>query len=142
MTAGCFRATGRRRPWNDVKAHQNAFAFASPDWPDGTGDNPLYVEQRYGPDISGQVYVPTDLVNQNGVGDPDLVGPGSGGNQGFFGGSTPGSVTPDRPMGVSKRSYTTRFTGLSAANRRWGRCLGRTWPDLTLPSGCVTPISS
>jgi len=26
-------------------------AFASPDWPDGNGDNPLYVKQRYGPSI-------------------------------------------------------------------------------------------
>ena len=37
--------------WNYFRPDQAALppAFASPDWPDGTGDNPLFVEQRYGP---------------------------------------------------------------------------------------------
>jgi tyrosinase len=73
--------------WNYFKPGQDALppAFASPDWPDGKGDNPLYVPQRYGPDNNGKVYVPTDQVNLDALGDPDFIGPGSGGSQGFGG---------------------------------------------------------
>jgi len=47
--------------WNYFKANQNQLpnAFASPDWPDGRGDNPLYVRQRYGP--NSQTVTPTSL---------------------------------------------------------------------------------
>ncbi|HEV2186400.1 MAG TPA: tyrosinase family protein [Stellaceae bacterium] len=73
--------------WNYFKPNQNALppAFMSPDWPDGKGDNPLYAPQRYGPNNDGNIYVPTDQVNQDALGDPDFVGRGSGGSQGFGG---------------------------------------------------------
>jgi len=47
--------------WDYFKANQNQLpnAFASPDWPDGRGDNPLYVRQRYGP--NSQTVTPTSL---------------------------------------------------------------------------------
>jgi tyrosinase len=88
--------------WNYFKSGQNQLpaAFASPDWPDGTGDNPLYVLQRYGPDNDSNVYIPLDQVDQNALGDTKFTGAGSGGSQGFggvntgfaHGGSTHGGV--------------------------------------------------
>jgi len=60
-------------------------AFASPDWPDGRGNNPLYVEQRYGPNNDGNVYVPVSRINLNALGDPDFTGVASGGSPGFGG---------------------------------------------------------
>jgi tyrosinase len=76
--------------WNYFKPNQNPLppAFASPDWPDGTGDNPLFVTQRFGPDGSGSVFIPLDQVDQNALGDGKFVGPGQGGSQGFGGVNT------------------------------------------------------
>ena len=73
--------------WNYFAPNQAALppAFASPDWPDGMGDNPLFVEQRYGPNGDGDVFVPTGLVNLNALGDPDFTGVSSGGSPGFGG---------------------------------------------------------
>src|ERR1700733_11591830 len=73
--------------WNYFKPKQNRLpaAFASADWPDGHGDNPLYVPQRYGPNNDGHVQVPVNLINLNALGDPDFVGAGNGGSQGFGG---------------------------------------------------------
>jgi tyrosinase len=73
--------------WNYFKADQDALpaAFASPDWPDGRGNNPLYVEQRYGPNNDGNVYVPVSRINLNALGDPDFTGVASGGSPGFGG---------------------------------------------------------
>lgn len=73
--------------WNYFKPNQNALppAFASRDWPDGTGDNPLFVERRFGPDNNGNVFVPMDQVDLNALRDTKFVGPGSGGSPGFGG---------------------------------------------------------
>jgi tyrosinase len=73
--------------WNYFKPNQNQLppAFASPDWPDGKGNNPLYVKQRYGPDDNGKVYVPMDEVNLKAMDDPDFTGVASGGSPGFGG---------------------------------------------------------
>ena len=73
--------------WNYFKPNQNRLpaAFASPDWPDGTGDNPLYVEQRYGPNNDGTVIVPVDMINLDGLTDPDFSGSTGGGSPGFGG---------------------------------------------------------
>jgi tyrosinase len=73
--------------WNYFKAGQNALppAFASADWPDGKGDNPLFVTQRYGPNSDGKVFVPTDQINLGAMGDPDFTGVASGGSPGFGG---------------------------------------------------------
>ncbi|GAA4401822.1 tyrosinase family protein [Fodinibacter luteus] len=60
-------------------------AFASPDWPDGVGDNPLFVSQRYGPNGDGDVFVPLDQVNLAALGDPNYTGVSGGGSPGFGG---------------------------------------------------------
>ncbi|MGJ4944712.1 tyrosinase family protein [Bradyrhizobium sp. HKCCYLS1011] len=76
--------------WNYFKPDQNKLppAFASKDWPDGTGDNPLFVEQRYGPDNNGTVFVPMDQVDENALGDARFVGGADGGSPGFGGVNT------------------------------------------------------
>ncbi|HEU4416265.1 MAG TPA: tyrosinase family protein, partial [Candidatus Angelobacter sp.] len=73
--------------WNYFKPNQFKLppAFASPDWPDGKGDNPLFVEQRYGPNDDGDVYVPVNQINLNALSDPDYTGVASGGSRGFGG---------------------------------------------------------
>jgi tyrosinase len=73
--------------WNYFKPNENQLppAFASANWPDGTGDNPLFVPQRYGPNNDGNVNVPMDQVNLNALGDPDFTGDASGGSPGFGG---------------------------------------------------------
>jgi tyrosinase len=73
--------------WNYFKPGQSKLppAFASPDWPDGTGDNPLYVTQRDGPNDDGNVFVPVNAVNLNALNDPDFTGVPSGGGPGFGG---------------------------------------------------------
>ncbi|GAB7529090.1 hypothetical protein PS3A_14990 [Pseudomonas sp. 3A(2025)] len=73
--------------WNYFRTGQNGLppAFSSPDWPDGTGDNPLYVVQRYGPDNNSEVYVPLDYVNEDALGEPEFTGVSSGGSPGFGG---------------------------------------------------------
>jgi len=76
--------------WNYFKQNQDALppAFASAHWPDGQGDNPLYVPQRYGPNNDGGVYVPINMINLNALGDPDFSGVASGGSPGFGGVNT------------------------------------------------------
>jgi tyrosinase len=73
--------------WNYFKTGQNALppAFASPTWPDGNGDNPLFVPQRWGPGNDGNVLIPMDQVNLDAMTDPDFTGVDSGGSPGFGG---------------------------------------------------------
>jgi len=73
--------------WNYFKPNQSALppAFASPDWPDGQGDNPLFVPQRYGPAGDGNVFVDLSQVNLDAMTEPDFTGVGSGGSPGFGG---------------------------------------------------------
>lgn len=71
--------------WNYFKQPGLPPAFGSADWPDGTGDNPLFVEQRYGPNGDGNVFVPLSDVNMNALGEPDFEGVASGGSPGFGG---------------------------------------------------------
>jgi tyrosinase len=76
--------------WNYFKPGHDALppAFGSADWPDGKGDNPLFVEQRYGPNSDGNVFVPVSEVNMTALGDPDFAGDASGGSTGFGGVNT------------------------------------------------------
>ncbi len=76
--------------WNYFKPNQNQLppAFASPDWPDGQGDNPLFVAQRFGPNNDGNVFVPMDQVDQNALGDSQFIGASDGGSPGFGGVNT------------------------------------------------------
>ena len=73
--------------WNYFKPHQSKLppAFASPDWPDGHGNNPLFVKQRYGPNNDGKVFVPLEYVNLKALNDHEFTGPGSGSSPGFGG---------------------------------------------------------
>jgi tyrosinase len=73
--------------WNYFKPNQFQLprAFGSPDWPDGQGNNPLFVQRRYGPNNDGNVYVPLSMVNLNAMNDPDFTGVASGGSPGFGG---------------------------------------------------------
>jgi tyrosinase len=73
--------------WNYFKAHESKLppAFGSANWPDGHGNNPLYVPQRYGPENNGKVYVPVKEVNLKALNDPDFTGVSSGGSPGFGG---------------------------------------------------------
>src|SRR5215471_2957604 len=76
--------------WNYFKPNQDALpsAFASANWPDGQGDNPLYVPQRYGPNNDGNVFVELDQVNMTALGDPNFTGDDSGCSPGFGGVNT------------------------------------------------------
>jgi tyrosinase len=116
--------------WNYFKPNQNQLppAFATADWPDGSGDNPLYVEQRYGPDDDGSVYVPMDQVDQNALGDPDFIGPGSGGSQGFGGIST-GFSHGGRTHGGVETQPHDMVHGLVGGGDMQTRGL-MSWPDL------------
>jgi tyrosinase len=73
--------------WNYFKPNQDGLppAFGSADWPDRNGDNPLFVNQRYGPNNDGDIFVPLAAVNMNALGDPDFTGVASGGSPGFGG---------------------------------------------------------
>jgi tyrosinase len=73
--------------WNYFGPGQSALppAFASEDWPDGKGNNPLFVTQRYGPNNDGNVYIPLNQVNLKALGDPVFTDGGGGGSQGFGG---------------------------------------------------------
>ena len=74
--------------WNYFARNENDLppAFATRDWPDGTGDNPLFVEQRWGPDKDGKrVYVPPEAVDLRALDEPDFTGRAQGGSPGFGG---------------------------------------------------------
>jgi len=74
--------------WNYFKPQQNQLppAFASPDWPDGHGDNPLFVAQRYGlQGTGGDIVLQLNQITLAQLGDGHFTGPGSGGNPGFGG---------------------------------------------------------
>ncbi|MBV9826884.1 MAG: tyrosinase family protein [Alphaproteobacteria bacterium] len=73
--------------WNYFKPNQDRLpiAFGSPDWPDGTGDNPLFVVQRYGPNNDGNITIPVDAIDLTALADPDFTGSDQGGSPGFGG---------------------------------------------------------
>jgi tyrosinase len=73
--------------WNYFNPGQSELppAFASPDWPDGQGDNPLFVKERWGPDGDGHVHVLVDLINLDALGEADFTGSADGGSTGFGG---------------------------------------------------------
>lgn len=61
--------------WNYFKPRQARMplAFGEPDWPDGIGNNPLFVRARYGPAGNGTVFVPTNLVNLQAMNETDFT---------------------------------------------------------------------
>jgi tyrosinase len=116
--------------WNYFKSNENQLppAFASADWPDGNGDNPLFVTQRYGPDGDGNVYVPMDQVDLDALGDAEFVGAGSGGSQGF-GGVNTGFSHGGRVHGGVETQPHDMVHGLVGGGDQ--QTLGlMSWPDL------------
>lgn len=73
--------------WNYLEPNQINLppAFSTPDWPDGHGNNPLFVQQRYGPLGDGVVVVPANSLDLSAMTDPDFTGPAEGGSTGFGG---------------------------------------------------------
>ncbi len=73
--------------WNYFGTDQKRLppAFDTPDWPDGTGDNPLFVTQRYGPFNDGDVYIPDGDLSLDAMNEPEFTGDSSGGTVGFGG---------------------------------------------------------
>jgi tyrosinase len=73
--------------WNYFQTGQNVLppAFQTPAWPDGPDDNPLFVEQRWGPLSGSTPFDVASVTNLDPVGDPEFAGPGGGGNVGFGG---------------------------------------------------------
>lgn len=76
--------------WNYFADGENALppAFRSADWPDGTGDNPLFVVQRWGPMGGTSPFDIASVTNLDAIGDPAFSGPGGGGSVGFGGPET------------------------------------------------------
>ena len=73
--------------WNYLEAGRGALppAFRSPDWPDGTGNNPLFVNQRWGRLATASAPELDTLVHVNPISDREFSGPGNGGSTGFGG---------------------------------------------------------
>ena len=73
--------------WNYLEAGRGQIppAFRTPDWPDGVGNNPLFIEQRWGPMAVDPTYDPNLHVNVNSLLDRAFTGPGNGGSTGFGG---------------------------------------------------------
>jgi tyrosinase len=74
--------------WNYFAQPKLPPAFASPSWPDGADDNPLYVAPRYGPNGDGNVFIPLNQVDLRAMTDPDFTGGTHGGSPGFGGPDT------------------------------------------------------
>jgi tyrosinase len=60
-------------------------AFASPDWPDGKGNNPLYVRERWGPHGDSNVFVPPKRISLRALAAREFTGVTTGGDAGFGG---------------------------------------------------------
>ena len=93
--------------WNYFAPNEAAIppAFAGPDWPDGVGNNPLFVEQRYGPNGDGDVFVPTNQVDLNALGDPDFTGVSSGGTPGSVGWTRASAQRPSVHGGIETQPH-------------------------------------
>jgi tyrosinase len=76
--------------WNYFETGQNILpaAFATPSWPDGPDDNPLFVEQRWGPMGGTSPFDITTVTNLSSMTNPEFTGPGGGGDPGFGGPET------------------------------------------------------
>lgn len=73
--------------WNYFGSGQNVlpFEFRARDWPDGTNDNPLFVEQRWGRLGGSKPFDVQSQTNLDPLNDPEFSGPGRGGSAGFGG---------------------------------------------------------
>jgi len=74
-------------PYWNYFAGQNVLppAFRSANWPDGGGDNPLFVEQRWGPLAGNTPFDVASVTNLDSLDERQFVGPAGGGSAGFGG---------------------------------------------------------
>lgn len=118
--------TWRLPYWNYFASDQNVLppAFQTPDWPDGADDNPLFVEQRWGP-LSDNTPIDVTLeTNLDAMDDRDFTGPGGGGGAGFGGPATGFNVSGGTNGGLEADPHNV-IHGL----------IGGSHPTLTFPGG-------
>ena len=95
-------------------------AFASADWPDGKGDNPLFVAPRYGLNEE-PIVIPSDLIRPIAQADDHFKGGDQGASPGFGGPETVfhhGGRETISPTAVLNPSRTTTCTASWAASAR------------------------
>lgn len=111
--------------WNYFGPNEAALppAFGSPDWPDGKGDNPLYMSARFGPKGNGKVYIPLNQVNLKAMSDPDFTGSGGGGGPGFGGIATGFSHSGQTHGGIESQPHDV-VHGLVGGQRPSPRLVG------------------
>ncbi|CAM5508780.1 hypothetical protein MAUB1S_08495 [Mycolicibacterium aubagnense] len=112
--------------WNYFAPGQNVLppAFLSRNWPDGAGDNPLFVEQRYGEIVTQAPFDIGTVTNLDSMGDDEFFGPGGGGTAGFGGPIT----------GFNWNSGTNGGLEADPHNQIHG-LVGGEHPTLTYPNG-------
>lgn len=93
--------------WNYFGAGQNRLpgAFLSPDWPDGAGDNPLYVVQRYGVLSTATPYPIWTQTSLKPMGDPVFTPPAPSISVGFGGPKTGFSWSGARSGGLESNPH-------------------------------------
>jgi tyrosinase len=76
--------------WNYFGSNQNFLppAFQVADWPDGHGDNPLFVERRWGPLSTNTPFEVSKVTHLNEMNDAIFTGIAGGGQVGFGGPKT------------------------------------------------------
>lgn len=125
--------------WNYFGSGQNTLPpeFQSPDWPDGNGDNPLFVAQRWGPMGGTQPFGISTVTNLTPLGDPVFTGPGGSVNIGFGGPETGFSWSGENSGGVENNPHNF-VHGLVG-----GRSPTQAFPDGTpLPGLMSNPLSA
>lgn len=93
--------------WNYFGTGQNRLpgAFLSPDWPDGKGDNPLYVVQRYGVLSTAKPFPIWTQTNLKAMGDPVFTPPAPSVSVGFGGPKTGFSWSGARSGGIENNPH-------------------------------------
>jgi tyrosinase len=93
--------------WNYFGAGQNRLpgAFLTPDWPDGKGDNPLYVVQRYGVLSTATPYPIWTQTNLKAMNDPTFTPPAPNVSVGFGGPKTGFSWSGSRSGGIESNPH-------------------------------------
>jgi hypothetical protein len=130
--------------WNYFKSGQSALppAFASANWPDGQGNNPLFVPQRYGPNNDGKVFVPLNEVNLKALKDPTFTGVASAGSieLGINSRTRSAIGTIMAPAASQIAVYPARKRSMARGRRR-GRLRSITWRIGATSSGAIIAIS-
>ncbi|MBY3211773.1 tyrosinase family protein [Rhizobium laguerreae] len=88
--------------WSYFGSNQDVLppAFRTSDWPDGIGNNPLFVVQRWGQLSGSTPFDVSSQTNLNAMQDPEFTGPGGGGSAGFGGVETGFSWSGDESGGI------------------------------------------